>query len=391
MLRIFCLLAIFAWTAAAHGQPAPRVVFDVTLPQPEGLKIDQSRAKFVLGADGPRYLLRHYYTKSEYGNNRGDQHIDLVPIGPQGTAKPLPALPLDKMRPDGFGIRSICGAVIASGDVVVFSSFNENDNAPKPPPVWRKGSASLLRLAADGGLKTAAPVRPPGGREAEGYEFFHDINCLATPDNAVILGGDYQSNGVWLARLGLDGTKRWETDAMITPLVVSSLGLRADGSLVSIIRDWDGYPYLQRHAPNGKALVDRRLKRTVDSTGILRQGVVLIGPIDKAARASEVVFMDDAGGVLRRAPWSFHENPWADTLVAVGDGFVARVPAPGDNSEMNTIVRVNAQGKILWRTAPIRADALAAAKTGEVIVLDTSERGGGKTWRLISYADPQTP
>jgi hypothetical protein len=132
-------------------------------------------------------------------------------------------------------------------------------------------------------------------------------------------------------------------------------------------------------------LAKQTLKQRSEAALVLREGSVLFNPLDEKQESYVLVFVDDVGNVRHRAPWPFRPSY---RMIAVGNGFAMTAVAPG-SGDLGTVVRFDARGAILWRSAAARFSDIASTRNGGVVALIRSDGGSDKTERLVSFADPQ--
>src|SRR5262249_30314001 len=96
-----------------------------------------------------------------------------------------------------------------------------------------------------------------------------------------------------------------------------------------------------------------------------------------------LIFINDGGGVVRRAPWPFPFTRWA---IADGDGLVAAVGDDDEGFGPSRIVRVDSRGRIRWRSAIDEFSEAVPTQDGQIAAI--VRRGNNDKLRLVRFADP---
>lgn len=396
MIRLIAPLISAAMAGAALAQPAPRVMLDVPVPAAERFRINHEGpgARLAVGRDGTHHILVHQFQPAAQSLEPATAaRIDLVAVASDGELKRRQTLPAtEKITFNGFAIASLGIVTASSGDHAVFWSANDPDI---PARGDRSRFATLLHLAADGGVKKTSAIGPPnvarGRTDARAY---YELYVYApTPDNAVLLGGGFGSGPYawWMGKFNLDGVRLWQAGpGNGFPERVAAAARRLDGSWLSLVTemprsgglDW----VIRRNAADGTALSRTRLPMPVGyEAAVLRNGSVLIANAgDGRAAAQELVFVDDRGHIRRRSPW-----PFAQTLrlIADGDGLAAIVEDDAASDGQRTVVRADATGAIRWRSAAADVTEIMRTPDGHIAALVRTGKDG-EGLRLVRYADP---
>ncbi|HEX2887904.1 hypothetical protein, partial [Vineibacter terrae] len=311
-----------------------------------------------------------------------EARVELLKLAPDGRLVWRRTLPVrEKIGIEGFAISSLGVVIAGNGELAVVWSANDPDMSRGP----RRRFATLLRLDADGNVKSDSAIGPPspahGRNDPHGYYELY-VYQAAAPD-ALLLGGGFGSGPYawWMGKFGLDGRRLWQAGPGTGfPERVAAAGARPDGSWLSLVteqpRDGGLAWFIRRYAADGRLLARTRLPQPVENEAtVLRHGCALVTSADM------LDFVDDTGRLLRRAPW-----PFAQTLrlMADGDGIAAIVEASAD---MRRVVRADALGAIRWRSATADATDIAPTPDGQLAALVRSGKDG-ETLRLVRYADP---
>lgn len=386
------LLALFA-AGGAFAQPTPRLVLDADLPLGEGRSLghNASGPSLAIGADGMHYVLQHQYVPGTDSAAKAAS-LDVLALTATGTVKFRRSLPVQaKMARDGFALFTMGIAVTGPGDVAVFVGPRERDG----PATATAPFATLLRLGADGTVKTTATLDAPRPVAAADFPLAtYNLRVMTpTSDNALLLGGGFGNylHGWWIAKVGLDGAPLWRADGGKGQTAqVSAAGPRPNGAWMTLSseaapqdpRSWS----VRLHAANGKLLAQHRGPTLFGfPAAVLRQGAVLATNHDSEAptKPQELVFIDDAGKVTRRVRWPF---PLTHQLIADGDGFAGIVSESLDIEGKRFVVRADKQGKITWR-ADSNAAEIVRTPDGHIAALARSGNDGDGR-RLVRFADP---
>ncbi len=395
MTRIGIALLTLMICSPAHAQPAPRVTLDVALPVADGFTVDRywQRGRMAVGSDGMHYILMHQVVAGrEPLDPVREARIDLLAVAPDGTVKLRKPLPVpEKLGLAGFAISSLGITAARSGDLAVFWSPNDAGHDSRPG----RSFGTLLRLGADGSVKKATPIGAPSMKHArqDPGAYYELYVHQPTPDNAVLLGGGFGSGPYawWMGKFSLDGVRLWQAGpGNGFPEHVTAIGQRWNASWLSLVTEMNpkgGLDWFIRHnAANGSLLSRRPAPLDIgNAAAVLGVGVAFISYVDARAEATELVLADDTGRVRRRVPWPFSH---ASVLLADGNGLAAIVEvSTGPNSTQGHVVRVDAQGTLLWRGAAADIAEIARTPDGQIAALVRTGKDG-ESLRLVRYADP---
>lgn len=394
MMGIGLGLLALAIQATAQAQPAPRVTLDAELRAADGFTFDRhtDRGRLAVASNGMHHVLLHQAKGGrEPLATASDARVDLVSVTPDGKVTLRKALPIrEKLGLSGFSIASLGIVVARSGDLAVFWSPNEEGHETRPG----RSFGTLLRLGTDGGVRKATAIAAPTRASArQDPAAYYEIGAWqATPDNGVLLGGGFGSGPYawWMGKFSLDGVRLWQAGpGGGFPEQVAAIGPRANGSWLSLVAEstpGGGLHWFIRHnAADGTLLARRRLSLPVgNAAAVLRNGVALVSYVDDRAQRLELIFVDDAGTIRRRAPWAFG-TPYM--LQADSGGLAAVVAVSTDANETRTcVVRIDGEGTVRWRSAEVDVADLAPTPDGQIAVLLRSDKDD--RLRLVRYADP---
>ena len=392
MIRIGLVLLAFTMCCGAWAQPAPRATMDVDLPASPGFKLNtgSQQGQLAAGGDGVLNVLLHEFmpgTDPSSTNPAREARIQILAVTAAGVVKQRQTVPLKgAMGSEGFLFNSVGLIAVRSGDLAVFTSGSGDSG-----PGRRAGQEStLVRLGTDFSVKKTASIGPPGTAPVDPAAYYSVSIFVPTSDDALLLAGGYGSGPYawWIGKFSLDGARIWQAGPGSSfPETVRAASQRPDGSWVSIVQEAPPpkraeQQFIHRHAPDGKPLFRQRLAYTFGYVPVvLREGCVLIASENGPTIKSELLFLDDGGRLLRRAPWPFPRTLWA---IADGEGFAAVV---GDSDYgPSRIVRVDGNGAIRWRSPLAEFNEITRTPDGQIAAL--VRQGYNEKLRLVRYADP---
>ena len=367
-LTLFLLLAA---CGAALAQPQPRTTLDIPLKASTGFQFDPygPRSVQTVADDGTIVLALKQIDPSEK-----QVRVELIALSRDGTQKFRARVPVAADRPS---IGSLNTAPVSSGEIGVLVVLN--DDGPGLP-------ATLFRFGSDGRLKKKSEIGPPSRRAANPNGYYSIAQFQPTADNAVMLSGGFGSGpyGWWLGKFTLDGVRIFQAGpGQGFPENVSALAARPQGHWLALVLEMDPKGmgldwYLHRYTAAGQQQARVRLQAKGGYVAaILSDGGVI-------AVDDRLVFVNDLGRVVREVPWPFASTV---SIVPADDGFWAVASVSNAVDASNVIVRVDGQGRDLWRTSPVgETPGIARTPDGQLMaVLASPDR---TILRLVRYDDP---
>ncbi|HJQ58660.1 MAG TPA: hypothetical protein VJ890_17255 [Vineibacter sp.] len=367
------------------------MTLDVPLPPSDGFALNTTAkvGRLAIGRDGLHYVLLHtFMSGADSGAPARDARIELLAVAADGAIQRRQVLPFrHNVSSDGFALDSLGVIVARSGDLAVFvSGFGAMAASDAQP-----ATATLFHLGADFSLKKATRLSPPRGGADDPDSFYGITAYQPTPDNGIVLGGGYGPGPLvwWMGKFTLGGMRQWQLGpGRSFPEMVAAMGPRPDAGWLSLVqqmatRDRPAWMLLRTSAA-GKQLARLHLAQPADAVGtVLTRGLVMIINASDRAPRGELVVLDDAGKVTRRAPWPFAQT---QAVVPAGNGIAAIVADAASGGEASQVVRADLTGAISWRSGVAVVNEIAATPDGQIAALMRS--GDGRTLRLIRYADP---